>query len=433
MEGTSGVQTDNVTSTNENDTANEPSSFQAVPNGKKKKSLATMSAKSAAFQGYGGEEEKTEPIWFKEDEKWELTWPIWHMLPRDERKALADRYGYKTIGDFEEYMTLRRAVGVSEGDSKPYDNQLLYDITRAKDQKEDSTPMAKRKTDTPSNDAKLPAKEEEVEEGEEEETMLIVENADEKPIGVGRVAEDLSEAELLERGGLILSLPEELLHSVSEWLPIDSFAALALASPHWHYISRTEAVYKRLCERSYLNQSKRRTLNVARFGGSYRIMLTNRPRVRVGLYVLKFAKVKPIQRDMWTEIPVGAILETVYYRYLYFQENGKVLYALTTSSPHEMIPRLQKMNITGEPDKAAVWGHFQVQGKSVVVIAKQDWHTVKLELSIQPSSIWGRFGALSFDRHFSSSSGDFDEYFSHDLVEYKVPPEVFRYLRDRRL
>lgn len=42
------------------------------------------------------------PLWHKEDEGWQLTWPIWHMLPRDERKELANNHGYKTIGEFEE-------------------------------------------------------------------------------------------------------------------------------------------------------------------------------------------------------------------------------------------------------------------------------------------------------------------------------------------
>ena len=46
---------------------------------------------------------------------WELTWPIWHLLPRDERQAIAIQHGMKTIGQFEEYMSLTRAVDESEG------------------------------------------------------------------------------------------------------------------------------------------------------------------------------------------------------------------------------------------------------------------------------------------------------------------------------
>ena len=56
-----------------------------------------------------------------------------------------------------------------------------------------------------------------------------------------------------------------------------------------------------------------------------------------------------------TEVPVGAILETIYYRYLSFQENdGVVFYALTAKPPYEMIPCFlavqAKSKDNGNPD-----------------------------------------------------------------------------------
>ena len=48
-------------------------------------------------------------------DSWELTWPIWHMLPRNERRAIATKHGMKSIGEFEEYMILTRAVDDSGG------------------------------------------------------------------------------------------------------------------------------------------------------------------------------------------------------------------------------------------------------------------------------------------------------------------------------
>ena len=69
--------------------------------------------------------DRAEEIWFREDERWELTWPIWHMLPRHERKALAFKYGYKTIGEFEEYMSLQRGI-TDSAEVQPYANNLLY-------------------------------------------------------------------------------------------------------------------------------------------------------------------------------------------------------------------------------------------------------------------------------------------------------------------
>ena len=349
------------------------------------------------------------PIWYKEEENWELTWPIWHMLPWGERKALAQEHGYKTIGEFEEYMTLRRAVGESDYPilPAPYDPALVY------------AHLEEAKVAVDEHDS-------EDEQEDEFETLQSQEPAPRE--------QHVTDEVLLEQGGYLFALPEELLHFIFAWLPVDNYASVALVSPHWRCITRTEHVYRRLCERCYLQTSKRKQLQVSKFG-SYRNMLYSRPRVRSfgGVYVLKFAQVKQIQRDMWTEVPIGAILETVYYRYLYFMEDGRVMYALTTSSPHEMIPRMVKVYTKNEVDRVAVWGTYQVQKDKVTVIAKQEWQTVKLELTIQEASISGRFGALSFTRHFSSSSGNFDEYYSQDLTEYKVPHEPFRYLKDRRL
>jgi hypothetical protein len=93
-----------------------------------------------------------------------------------------------------------------------------------------------------------------------------------------------------------------------------------------------------------------------------------------------------------------------------------------------MIRRFCKMMITKQPDKAAVWGRYQVAKNAVTVVAQQQWQVVRLELSIQ-ATIYGR--ALVFDRHMTSSNGAFDDY--RNVVEHKVPDEVFRFLKDRRL
>jgi F-box protein 9 len=235
-------------------------------------------------------EKDDEAVWFRED--WELTWPIWHMLPHDERKSLASKYGYATIGEFEEDMTLRRAVGDSS-EQQPYDNSLLY--THVEEEPKQET---EREFSGAKKSAEVPDEQES--EGEEPDELLECSAS----------GDDLSETELMERAGTIMLLPEELIHRLLEWLPVDMYATLALVSPHWIYLTRTESVYKRLCERCYLNQSKRRSLNVSRFGYSYRTMLEKRPRVRAGggLYALKYTSVRTIQRDMWTEVSLYFVL-----------------------------------------------------------------------------------------------------------------------------
>jgi F-box protein 9 len=382
---------------------------------------------------------KNAELWFQEDERWELTWPIWHMLSRTERKTLALTHGYKTIGEFEEYMSLQRAMGNSDiaSELEPYYEEKKSQETG--DKLESVTETAT--TNTSSQDT---AKQKEDEDHEEDKYFsdsdehLQDELRLEDQQRATAAAEDLDMDQLIQIGGMILLLPDDMLHRVFEWLPVDTYGTLALVSPHWKSFTRTETVYKLLCERLYLNQSKRRQLHVSRFGNSYRTMLEKRPRVRAGggVYVMKYIRVKKIQRDMWTEIPMGAVLENVYYRYLYFQEDGRVLYALTTSPPHEMFRRFLKVCLQrGNEkvnDKDAVWGTYQVMKDSVTVSAQQPWQHVQLELTIQPFTESGRFGYLSFDRHMTSSSGSFGDD-SRDRVVYDITGDPFRFVRHKRL
>jgi hypothetical protein len=205
----------------------------------------------------------------------------------DERRRLAHKHGYKTIGEFEELMYLNQAMDRSEY-SKPYANERIYPkelAGRTKGIPKDSKPAAvvtdENEEENSDNDEKV---------SYERQTSAAT--------------DELSYDELLQIGGQILMLHDEILHRVFAWLPVDAYATLAVVSPHWKNLTRTESVYQRLCERLYLNQSKRRQLHVSRFGGSYRTMLEERPRVRAagGCYILKYAHIKQIQRDMWTEV-----------------------------------------------------------------------------------------------------------------------------------
>lgn len=182
-------------------------------------------------------------------------------------------------------------------------------------------------------------------------------------------------------------------------------------------------------------------------------------------------------------------MESVYYRYLYFLEDGRVLYALTSAPPHEVFPRLLRVNLSSSSsslndiahnnynntaivnrtsnhigrnsnvkannknskknsnhhqhrstsnaefmatiDSSIVWGTYTVQKYKVVVQARQSWQYVQFHLTIRPEyTMYGRFGYLSFDEHISSCGGNFTD---GDLVTYKVPDEPFRFVPDRRL
>jgi F-box protein 9 len=383
-------------------------------------------------------------VWFREEEQWELTWPIWHMLPREERRSLARQYGYHTIGEFEEYMILQQAVG----DSKPaYDNKYAYpnEFHEAESSKHNSTVQRGNKSMDTKPSAKINGSKlvDDNDDDEDEDSLEGDGRTDvhaENESGRNNVGSDDDKHALeimMENGGKILMLPDDMLHRIFDWLFVDMYATLALVSPHWKSFTRTEATYKRLCERLYLNQSIKRQLHVSRFNNSYRTMLEKRPRVRAGggVYVMKYARIRKIQRDMFTDIPAGAVLEMVYYRYLYFEENGRVLYALTPSPPHEMFPRLKRVFLTGQSDRSAVWGTYKVRKTCVIVNAKQAWHHVQLTLSIDlENRSHGRYGCLTFDQHMTSVTGNFDDNdWLSDRIVYDVPNEAFRFIKDKRL
>uniref|UniRef100_A0A7S4UXD0 F-box domain-containing protein n=2 Tax=Ditylum brightwellii TaxID=49249 RepID=A0A7S4UXD0_9STRA len=364
-------------------------------------------------------------------------------------KAIVLSHGLKSIGEFEEYMTLSKAVDVSEDaattttngnaaskvvwgrESKPYDNTVLYQEEHNPKYYGKSTVAYNTKEKEEDDDSSS-------DDDEEEDEEMTPKTITTLPTPTTTTTTTTTTHTVATHDPFHL-LPEEILTlHIFSYLDVDYYAILSLVHPTWESFTRTESIYKLLCQRCYLNQSKKKALHVHRFQGSYRNMLYERPRVKTGsgLYIMKYSEVVKIQRDMWTEIPVGAVLENIYYRYMYFQEDSRVLYALTHTPPHEMIPRILRMKHTGEQTKSTVWGRYEVKGYDVTVWASHPWHDVKMEMKLIPDGVdgaRGRFAAMSFEKHLSSGSGNFDEYWSNDLVEYKVPNEYFRFLRDWRL
>jgi len=394
--------------------------------------------------------------------QWELTWPIWHLLPRNERREIATQYGMKTIGEFEEYMSLTRAVDESEGIIGTARSGVI--VSSAADMRDradaagdvSNNDASNQVSDNQQSDWQPPfVAEGDDDDDDDDDSSVSSSEGIEQPdsakktqslTGFENVDLESNYLEIIERGGLPCTLPDEILRKCFAFLPIDDHANLALVSPHWSKFTRCEELYKSLCQRIYLNQSKRKVLHVHKFGNSYRRMLELRPRIRVGggLYVLQYKEVKKIQRDMWTDIPVGAVLESIYYRYLYFFEDGRVMYALTHAHPMEMIPRFHNMILRGygSKDKWGVWGKYQIKKDVVRVWATQQWHDVCFQMRVLPSNKVlnydngdrGVCTSMQLDKHMSSASGNFEEDNHYDLVTYEVPPHLyFRFLRDRRL
>ena len=398
----------------------------------------------------------THIVWSGTDQGWDLTWGIFHRLPREEQKKIATDHGLKSIGEFEEYVSLQQAV-----DDSYYSRNLVEeeddDVGGGGRAVDGDTAIARATASITSNGANINDDNDDDDDDDEGGGDDDTDSTNTNTSRSSTTSSPLSTEELMVVGGRILILPSELLHKVFDWLPVDTYATLALVSPHWKYFTRNEVVYKKICQRVYLNQSKRRKLYVSRFNYSYRYMLEVRPRVRSGgggCYVVTYTKVRTIAaRDMWCEIPIGAILRTVYYRYLYFYEDGRCLYALSNHPPKIMFQKIfnvilhQQNNnhnsgggthtVTNNP--TIVCGRFQIQKNKCSVIAKQSWSTVKFDITIVPDSkMYGKFAILTMDRHVASVSGvgisSFeDERWCYDLVEHQCPENQFRFIKDPRL
>ena len=356
--------------------------------------------------------------------EWQLTWPIWHLLSLAEKEEIAARRGL-SVGAFEEEINLQRATELSvENDGELHRYVSTFRVTG---------PMASATTIMIDEgkervDNHVTSSDDEEEEYDEDDQCTDSNVYNRTSSSVIRPSfEDIEEG----HGGQMCLLPDEILFRIMHFIDVDAFGVMAMVSPHWKFFTTSENSFKLLCERSYLNQSKKKVLNLQRWK-TYRNMFLNRPRVRLnGMYVLKYKQIKQIQRDMWTEIPMGAILEQVYYRYLCFQENGYVLYALTASPPYDMIPRFARMKRTQQIDKQAVIGRYEISKHDIRVWSSHKWSDVSLDLKILSYSPYRQapnFTELRLVRHRISQSGDFDH--SNDVVELEVPSEaIFRFVR----
>ena len=348
--------------------------------------------------------------------EYHLTWPIWHLLSLAEKEEIAARRGL-SVGVFEEEINLQRATELSE---EPQNESHRY-VSAFQTMESDTREYIEYVDDDNDNDTSS-------ENDDNESSIDYVDPTQQDALSNVRPSEDDVES---GHGGAMCLLPDEILFRIMLYIDVDTFGIMAMVSPHWKFFTTSEYAFKILCERSYLNQSKRKVLNLQRWG-SYRNMFINRPRVRLnGMYVLKYKHIKKIERNMWTEIPMGAILEQIYYRYLCFQEDGYVLYALTASPPYDMIPRFAKMKRSQNIDKQAVVGRYEISKYDIKVWTSHRWSDIRLDLSIiagYPHRRVSNFTELKLVRHRLSQSGDFDH--SDDVVNLQVPTEkMFRFVR----
>ena len=138
----------------------------------------------------------------------------------------------------------------------------------------------------------------------------------------------------------LFQIPLEVVHRILSHLDPDTVGAMPVVSGTWSLIP-DDSVYKVLCERVYLSQTRWKQLRIERWP-SWKHMFLLRPRIRTnGVYVLRTCYIKAPHLDMWTQMPAGSVLEVVYYRYFRFYDDGTVLYSLNHTPPNRMLEILK--------------------------------------------------------------------------------------------
>jgi F-box protein 9 len=216
-------------------------------------------------------------------------WSVWHLLPHLERKRIASDYGM-SVGQYEEFVSLQQAMGNSLATSRCATSEsFTHDAQKSK-------PTASI-----------------IEEEEEEDDLppLPPSSPYDKSCecSTNIIEDDIKEKRTEDRGSSSLFLdmiPEELIHKILAFLTVDTYEICGQVCSLLERITITEVSYKIRCERIYTAQTRSRgMMRMERWNNSFRFMWRNRPRVRTGggIYVLKYSHIKPIQRDMWTEVP----------------------------------------------------------------------------------------------------------------------------------
>eukprot|EP00638_Chattonella_subsalsa_P008001 CAMPEP_0117743128 /NCGR_PEP_ID=MMETSP0947-20121206/5944_1 /TAXON_ID=44440 /ORGANISM="Chattonella subsalsa, Strain CCMP2191" /LENGTH=353 /DNA_ID=CAMNT_0005559757 /DNA_START=117 /DNA_END=1175 /DNA_ORIENTATION=- len=299
---------------------------------------------------------------------------FWHIMTLEEKKREARKAGLR-ISDWEAMQNMEIALNESKlsGLSKKMSFAKHHSFRSMKDE-----PKEERKHDPTDS------------ESEEEEVNPLI------PFFDDFGADDENEE---NQGDVISDLPSCVQFHICQFLESEDVCKCSIVSPHWHF-ARDEEIFKMFCYKTYLTQGKKKILNPKRWRG-WRNMFIWRPRVRTnGFYMLRKGHVRKPQLDMWTEVKRGEIVETVYYRYFWFDATGpgEVLYSLLHCGPDEVLPLLNPKN------ENTYIGTYSVHKKQVHIDVETTYAFVSFDLEIEKGWGGGHFSKLVLKGHHSSAA-----------------------------
>lgn len=152
---------------------------------------------------------------------------------------------------------------------------------------------------------------------------------------------------VLESSLLHRTLPDELLQEVFMRLTPYWLGRAACVCRKWRYATRMPSLWRHACLKTWQvsGREENERLCAERYGGSWRAMWHDRPRLRYdGLYVSRNTYIRTGIVEWKITNPVHLVC---YYRYLRFYPNGKFLYKTTPLRVKEVAKSMQ-----GRPTKS---------------------------------------------------------------------------------
>ncbi|CAM9280616.1 unnamed protein product [Chrysoparadoxa australica] len=218
---------------------------------------------------------------------------------------------------------------------------------------------------------------------------------------------------------VFVSLGDDLARKVMLFLDPDSVAQCGCVCKAWQF-PLDEQVFRYLCEQTYLKQSAKKQLNVARWR-SWRRMLIHRPRLRTnGIYFLRNSYLKQPVLDMWTTAQPGELLKVTHFRYMRFLPDGTVKYALLCEPPKQALKHFKANNCK------ILRGNYLVTGNQVNVVVYPHYAKVGFALELKHGIWGGHFATLEMKEHWSAPKNDP----SGSRCRHKVQPtDLFRFRR----
>jgi hypothetical protein len=192
-----------------------------------------------------------------------------------------------------------------------------------------------------------------------------------------------------EQTSIWLDLPADNKELILEFVMcVDTLGILeCLCLPETNPFLPTNVSYRLCCERIYYLQNVASPsiplrLNISKWNGSWKNLITHRPRVRTnGFYCLKFSFFRrPCNDNFWEEQNYDDII-TKFYRYIRFYADGSCVYALDTVPPtsNTAWQQLDKYNII---PKKTFFGYYLVTCGKVIVIVDLGYSIQRFTLNI---------------------------------------------------